>query len=930
MILCLAAALPAFAQIRYDNYIYEDRSFLENLDDVRRVKASPFEDVPPDHWAYRAVLDLVQSGLLRGYEGELFRGDQVVTRYELAMIVSRMLDNYLSWHQTGRMPVREYTTGAANQPAGLPRTGPPLNAIAPPDAVISPTRRVSVDLPSLGRMGISRTQPKDMGVESEQSDLEKFKAEILTEVRKVVAESMDDRFSLTTKQIDELEKLVNEFKKELKDMNKNLDKQIKETNKIALRNEREIQKLKDENKRFNVTGSERFFLYSEDVVTGDGCYEGSDGGRYERCNMRVADMYNVLQLNFTSQPEPASDLTIGGSLIAGTRLGGMRGMNGDRTKAPSIEASGAAMYEYWRQQLSSAYRRNIEGSGTALTVNDLYVRYQDTTENYDNPRNFKMSSLSAGNISVLFSPFTVMGKPLQGITASMKLNDYNFTVFGAREKLHQKEPFFIPDYEDKNNFNYNTTYFSQDQYDRYRYGASIETSLFGNQSSRVNFTRTMMFDNKDTNFPGCSVGNWVDLTFAYDAFEYKSPDSDISTTDMFCLPPVKNSVSSVFAIYPLMPGLTLMGEYAHSTYFKEGYKVLSPFNTFTSCNTNDASKENVCWWDSKERNEQDDGFLVILNYNKGPLTIFPMGYVYLGPEFFADIDISAFAPSDSGFDIGSVSSILPISLQSMKGLVFRPVYKISPISEASALYLNLKEIEPIYFDLGALASGFSTLSSKVTAMGPLNNALSRINNRTGKISIDVLNMGYKHYLTDKITFNAGYTKANLAIPPHCVDANFIEVKDDSGNILDKVVGNGIADCAIEAGDDQLLALKADIGSQTYGLEWQTSKRGFFKTNYTISNIAFDLQFRDPTATARNPAEQIIFDLVPQGKYFELYNEFRYKLTGSSTLKMMYQQTYDRLPESSDMDINDTTGKISQDKFPTIDRNKFLLVLESSF
>jgi len=772
VLVCIAVTVPAIAEIRYDNYIYEDENFLENLDDVRRESTSPFQDVPPDHWAYRSVQDLVQSGLLRGYEGEMFRGDQVVTRYELAMLVSRMLDNYLSWQQTGRQPVREYTTGSGNQAVGLANTGPPLSSIAPPEAVISPTRRVSVDLPSLGRMGISRTQPRAMGEESQKNDLEIFRAELLDEVRQVVADSMDDRFSLTMKQIDELEDLVNEFRKELKDMRKDLDKQIKDTNKIALRNEKDIDKLKDENKRFNITGSERFFLYSEDVVTGDGCYEGSDGGRYERCNMRVADMYNVLELNFTSQPEPDQDLTIGGSLIAGTRLGGMRNLDGDRTSAPSISTSGTAMYEYWRQQLSSAYRRNIEGSGTALTLNNMYIKYQDSTEDKNSPRNFKLTSLTAGDIKVLFSPFTVMGKPMQGITASMKLNDYSITVFGAREKLHQKEPFFLPDYESDNNFDYNTTYFDQDQYDRYRYGASVETSLFGNPSSRINLTRTMMFDNKDTNFPGCEVGNWVDLTFAYDSFDYKNPDSDISTTDMFCLPPVKNSVSSVFVLYPVMANTTLMGEYAHSSYYREGYKVLKPFDTFDSCNIDDPAMENVCWWDSKERNDQDDGFLVLLNYNKGPLTIFPLGYVHLGPEFFADVDLSAFA-GDSDFDIGSMSSILPISLQSMKGYVGRAVYKLPNTNEISSLYVKLQEIKPIYFDLGALSSSFSTLSSKQTAMGPLNNALSRINNRTGKISIDAWSSGYKHYLSDKITFNWGYTKANLVIPPPLCGCEFL-------------------------------------------------------------------------------------------------------------------------------------------------------------
>lgn len=48
-------------------------------------------DVPPDHWAYKAVKELVDRGYLGLYSDRTFRGDQPVDRYTLAVVVSRLL-----------------------------------------------------------------------------------------------------------------------------------------------------------------------------------------------------------------------------------------------------------------------------------------------------------------------------------------------------------------------------------------------------------------------------------------------------------------------------------------------------------------------------------------------------------------------------------------------------------------------------------------------------------------------------------------------------------------------------------------------------------------------------------------------------------------------------------------------------------------------
>jgi hypothetical protein len=53
-----------------------------------------FEDVPRDHWAYGAVSYLEQNGLVTGYPDGTFQGDRVLTRYEFAMVVSRLYDEF--------------------------------------------------------------------------------------------------------------------------------------------------------------------------------------------------------------------------------------------------------------------------------------------------------------------------------------------------------------------------------------------------------------------------------------------------------------------------------------------------------------------------------------------------------------------------------------------------------------------------------------------------------------------------------------------------------------------------------------------------------------------------------------------------------------------------------------------------------------------
>ena len=53
--------------------------------------ANPFSDVPADHWAYDAVTQLAQDGVIEGYGDTTFRGNQSITRYEMAQMVAKAM-----------------------------------------------------------------------------------------------------------------------------------------------------------------------------------------------------------------------------------------------------------------------------------------------------------------------------------------------------------------------------------------------------------------------------------------------------------------------------------------------------------------------------------------------------------------------------------------------------------------------------------------------------------------------------------------------------------------------------------------------------------------------------------------------------------------------------------------------------------------------
>ena len=58
---------------------------------VSAFAANPFSDVSTDDWAFQAISDLSDQGVVEGYPDGTFKGERNITRYELAQIIARLM-----------------------------------------------------------------------------------------------------------------------------------------------------------------------------------------------------------------------------------------------------------------------------------------------------------------------------------------------------------------------------------------------------------------------------------------------------------------------------------------------------------------------------------------------------------------------------------------------------------------------------------------------------------------------------------------------------------------------------------------------------------------------------------------------------------------------------------------------------------------------
>ena len=83
--------------------------------------AQEFPDTPPDHWAYDAVQELANAGIIIGYPDGTYGGKRAMSRYEFAEAVARLIP----WIE------EKINAMSAGGPGGVGPAGPPGPAGAP-------------------------------------------------------------------------------------------------------------------------------------------------------------------------------------------------------------------------------------------------------------------------------------------------------------------------------------------------------------------------------------------------------------------------------------------------------------------------------------------------------------------------------------------------------------------------------------------------------------------------------------------------------------------------------------------------------------------------------------------------------------------------------------------------------------------------------
>ncbi len=86
---------------------------------VSAYAANPFSDVSESDWAYQAVSDLSDQGIVEGYPDGTFKGERNMTRYELAQVIARLMAREDQLNAEQRATVEKLAGEYANELANL-------------------------------------------------------------------------------------------------------------------------------------------------------------------------------------------------------------------------------------------------------------------------------------------------------------------------------------------------------------------------------------------------------------------------------------------------------------------------------------------------------------------------------------------------------------------------------------------------------------------------------------------------------------------------------------------------------------------------------------------------------------------------------------------------------------------------------------------
>jgi len=93
------------------------------------LAATPPKDVPKTHWAYQAILKVLDSGLMEGYPDGTFRGQQSVDRYEMAIMVARLIDTLEGIEKEYNAKLEKTTKSSSPVPSAPQQDNPMLQEV---------------------------------------------------------------------------------------------------------------------------------------------------------------------------------------------------------------------------------------------------------------------------------------------------------------------------------------------------------------------------------------------------------------------------------------------------------------------------------------------------------------------------------------------------------------------------------------------------------------------------------------------------------------------------------------------------------------------------------------------------------------------------------------------------------------------------------
>jgi len=159
------------------------------------VAAGPFADVPENHWAYEAVKQLAAYGLVEGFPDGTFKGAEPMTRYQMAMVIARLLVSL-----DGQIKAAMEAARAGVTPAPAPA--------APAQPSVIEKETVTVEKPVIEKV-------------IEQTVVEKLKTEELDALTARVA-GVEDRVTKVEGAVDAVSGKVDEVDKKTDDINAKL------------------------------------------------------------------------------------------------------------------------------------------------------------------------------------------------------------------------------------------------------------------------------------------------------------------------------------------------------------------------------------------------------------------------------------------------------------------------------------------------------------------------------------------------------------------------------------------------------------------------------------------------------------------------------------------------------------------------------------